>query len=247
LTNAQDSLLVSFPAVVDGSVAVDTTSETYSAGAVLRRNWMAGSCGYLDFVAGYRYLRFREGLNIQEDLITTGPGFVEPDTTFDIRDTFVTETDFHGADIGIVTEFSRGRASLGILTKLGIGAAYQVVNIDGATTIDTPSGPPATTAGGLLAQPSNIGTQADTEFALLPELTVNLKYQLSDCLSFTLGYTMVYLTQAMRTGDQIDFSVNPSQLPENGGSLSGEPRPEPRFHSTDIWLQGLNIGGLIEF
>ena len=242
----QDSAIISHPDVSDGWVQVESKSEAYSAGALWRRNWRYGPRCYIDFVAGYRFFKYRESLNVQDHISTTAPGLFENGTTLDSRDSFSTESDFHGMDVGLVTAYVEGPVELSAVTKLGFGGVRQVVKINGETTIDTPSANPVTSQGGLLALPTNIGTQSNTDFALLPELNINLKYQLTECLSFSIGYTLLYLTKAMRPGDQIDTSVNPTQLP-GGGGLSGDPRPESRFHATPVWLQGLNYGGLIEF
>ena len=66
----------------------------------------------------------------------------------------------------------------------------------------------------------------------------------------TFGYSLLYLSQVARPGDQIDASgqaagstnvnVNPSQL--SGGDLTGVPSPQHRFITTDFWAQGLSFG-----
>jgi hypothetical protein len=47
-----------------------------------------------------------------------------------------------------------------------------------------------------------------------------------------------------RPGDQIDRTVNPSQVPDVGGPrpLSGPARPLPTFQTADFWTQGINFG-----
>ena len=51
----------------------------------------------------------------------------------------------------------------------------------------------------------------------------------------------------MRSGDQIDFGINVSQLPANGDNLIGEPRPTPQLVDTSMWVQGINFGVVWEF
>jgi hypothetical protein len=82
---------------------------------------------------------------------------------------------------------------------------------------------------------------------MIPELNLNVQYQLLERLDLSLGYSMVWITSAVRSGDQIDFAVNPSQLPGNGGVLSGAARPARRFETTSMWVQGINFGLVYQF
>jgi hypothetical protein len=59
-------------------------------------------------------------------------------------------------------------------------------------------------------------------------------------LRATVGYTFMYLSNVARAPSQVDLSLNPTQF--NGGVLDGEPRPAFAFHTSDIWLQGFNLG-----
>jgi hypothetical protein len=49
----------------------------------------------------------------------------------------------------------------------------------------------------------------------------------------------VYWNNVMLAGNQIDRSINPSQLP---GPVVGELRPLFNFQRTDFWAMGLNFG-----
>jgi hypothetical protein len=44
----------------------------------------------------------------------------------------------------------------------------------------------------------------------------------------------------VRAGNQIDRSVNPSQI--GGGALSGPARPSARFEDASLWAQSIVIG-----
>ena len=246
---AMASLLTAFPSVLDGTIDINTDSEMYSAGILLRKNWRSGTRGRIDLVGGYRYLRFGEGLSVVENLVSTDPGgTIQIGTQIDVYDSFETETDFHGGEIGLLAEVFHGPLSLSVLAKLGIGGVRQVVAVDGSTIVTTPGNPPTPPApGGMLALPTNMRTQARSDFALLPELGVTLNCQLTDCLTLTFGYRFLYLTEVVRTGDQIDFGLNPTQFPRSNVPFAGPARPAPLFHSTGMWAQGLNIGGKLEF
>lgn len=241
----QQALLVAFPGVVQGNVDVLTNSELYSFAATLRRTWKSGCLGRVDVIGGYRYLRFREGLRITDHLLSTDPaGRVPVGTTFDLVDDFAAETNFNGGEVGLRSEFCRGAFTLSAMTKLGIGAVHEVVNIGGSDRILTPFGQSRLLPGGLLTQTSNIGNFTRDEFGLLPELGLSLAYQLTPNLSVSAGYSLLYLTRALRTGDQIDSAVDTSQI---GGNPVVGAHPIPLLHSTSLSAQGLNLGAEYRF
>lgn len=246
---AMASLLTAFPAVIDGVIDINTDSEMYSGGVLLRRNWRSGTRGRIDLMGGYRFLRFAEGLSVVENLVSTElGGTIQFGTQIDVYDSFETETAFHGGEIGLAAEFFHGPLSLSVLAKLGIGGVRQVVTVDGSTIVTTPGDPPTPPAdGGMLALPTNMGTRVRNDFAFLPELGVTLNCQLTECLRLTFGYSFLYLSEVVRTGDQIDFGLNPTQFPRSNVPFTGQPRPSPQFNSTGMWAQGLNIGGKLEF
>jgi hypothetical protein len=244
----QNSELVAFPDVLEGSVEVLTSSEMHSVATLLRRN-LRRSCGSrLDFVGGYRYLRFREGLTVYEDLTSTDPGgIVAVGTQIELLDSFSTENDFHGGEFGLSAVIDRGQWSLDALAKIAFGNMHQTISIDGSTSVTVPNGTPVVSNGGLLALSSNIGTYSQDSFAMIPELNLNLRYRLNCRTSLTAGYSLLWITDVARAGEQIDFGVNTSQLPANGGSVVGPNRPDVLMSSTSMWAQGLNFGLLWEY
>jgi len=50
---------------------------------------------------------------------------------------------------------------------------------------------------------------------------------------------MLYWSNVVLAGNQIDRAVNLSQNP---GPIVGEPRPAFAFQRSDYWVQGLNVG-----
>jgi hypothetical protein len=247
--NEQDAALIAYPEVILGSIDIRTSSEMYSGSALLRQRWLYSPCARIDLLGGYRYFRYREGLAIHEDLVSVDEDSdVEIGTTLDVFDGVSAETDFHGGEIGLATEFFHGPFSLSAVTKLGLGWVRQRVDIDGGITVTTPGDEPVNATGGLLAlEGTNIGSYTRDRYALLPELDLTLNYQVSRCLALSVGYTLLFLTESVRAGDQIDPRVNPTYIPGSRIPPTGTPRPSPRLPSTSIWAQGVNIGGVLEF
>ena len=101
-SGAEDAQLVAFSNesvgdLVAGTVEVTTSSDLRSAEALLSMNWYDRSCVRFDLLGGYRYLRFREGLLIQEDLVATATsGGIAQGTTIGLFDRFDTSNSFHG-------------------------------------------------------------------------------------------------------------------------------------------------------
>ena len=247
----EDSELVAFQdldPVLAGSVAIDMHSEMHSVAASLKRNIFVQANRRCAFIGGYRYFRYREGLSIRENLTSTDTTdtLIPLGTTVDVFDQFGVTNDFHGGEVGLATQRIIGSLCIEGLAKIAIGGLRKTARIEGGATVVTPP-PESTTAtsnGGLLALPSNTGTYGDTEFAVLPELGVNLRLDLTERLSFSVGYTLLYLDNAWRVGGQIDRCVDPTQITnlEQAGTPAPGAHPAPQLAESDFWAQGLSLG-----
>jgi hypothetical protein len=125
------------------------------------------------------------------------------------------------------------------VTKIALGNMHEEVAITGATVVAVPAVAPVLTTGGLLTQPSNIGTFERDEFAVIPEFQFNVRYLLLPRLELSLGYTLVYFSDVVRPADQIDLRVDPRQITDPANAT---PFPAFTFVDGDYLLQGLNAG-----
>jgi hypothetical protein len=116
----------------------------------------------------------------------------------------------------------------------------QTVNIDGSTTIVEPAGAPLTSTGGLLALPTNIGGYARDRVGWIPEFTLTFGYKPRRWLELNAGYNIIWLSDVVLSGDQIDTGVNLTQT--GGNPLIGPARPAFDFRETEYWLHGFNFG-----
>ena len=80
--------------------------------------------------------------------------------------------------------------------------------------------------GGVLALPSNIGHFNHNAFSFVPEIGVNVGYQILPCLRGFVGYNFLYSTNVIRPGTSIDRSLDVTQIPNF--ALNPEPAPWPR-------------------
>jgi len=245
--NREDAELVAYPNVVEGQATAATSSYLQSVEALLRGSWRRGPGGRIDVLGGYRHLRFHEGLRLVEHLIARDPGgLVQIGTEIDLFDQFDAENSFHGGEIGVFTSLERGYFVFDIATKLAIGNLDRRSAVSGLTHVETPAGSQSTAAGGLLALPSNLGTYDRDTFALLPELDLKARLNLTDCLTMNVGYDLLFLTNVYRTGDQIDRSIDTSQLspalPGVNVAAAGQTRPAPLLNGSTLRCQSLNFG-----
>ena len=237
--NTQAALLAAYPNLWSGSLAVDAFSELQTAEAMLRRRLIDDCHQTLDFVAGYRFARLYEGLWIGQTsrwLSQQGP-WVQ-NTTVSISDRFVTDNQFHGAQVGFVFQERVGRWTLEMLAKLALGANYGELSVDGSTTVSVPGGGTTIYSGGLLAQETNEGLHTRNELAFIPELGMTVGFDITCRLRATVGYTFLYWSRVVRPGGVVDLDA--SQLPPE--EPAGLRRPAVRFVADDYWAQGINLG-----
>ena len=246
----ESAQLVAFPNVLTGSVLVDPI--TYVQGAVLRKRWQL--CGCLDcdpcdpccctgwsydVTAGYRFMRLDDTLRIRENLVSTdtsNPG------SFVVQDQFRTKNMFNGAEVGTIMGGRNGRWSYELLGRVALGTTFSTVNINGFTDITPVGGPTTRSTGGLFTQRTNIGSYSRNEFAMIPELGATGGVQLNSVWRLTFGYSLIYWSNVVRAGQQIDRDVNTNLLPPEAVPFSGNLRPRFVFNDTDFWVQGVNVG-----
>ncbi len=186
-----------------------------------------------DLLLGYRYNRLDDSLTINQQHSIQG-------TVRDGSDVFDTENTFNGFDLGTSLRFRRACWSLDLTAKIGIGNTRSVVTIDG---VALQSNVQQTPGGSILAVSSNSGRFVNTSFTMLPEVGLDLGYQINPCWRFRTGYTLMYWCGVYRPGDQIDQHINPNlwpPLPINGKTAGLWPQYPGR--ASDFWAQGVNFG-----
>jgi hypothetical protein len=244
LTMAEDAEAVSFPGTLAGRVSVSTSSSLQGAEGNFVCNLCCG-CNYrVDALAGFCYFDLRENVTVTENLSVLPGVATFGGTRFDIFDSFQTENQFYGGQIGARTELRWGRLFTDLTAMLALGSVTETVDINGATRQTSPGGVVTVRPGGLLALPTNIGHYSRNQFAVLPQANVAVGYQVTRHLRASVGYTFLYCSNVVRPGDQIDRVVNPTLLPTNLGPGAASPtaRPAFAFHDSDFWAQGISFG-----
>jgi hypothetical protein len=247
---------VTFPGVTVGGFAANGTSNFWGAEANYRDNLCCTcSCDHTlraDLLAGFRYLHLDESLTFVENTIRTSTNTMFPDevagTHVVNRETFATSNDFYGGQVGAAVGYRRDRLSVDLRTTVALGTTHERLDINGGQVRAIPGGPTLAFRGGLLALPSNIGEFQRDVFSVVPEIGLNVGYQVTDHIRAFVGYNFLYWSNVIRPGDQIDPVLDVTKIPRFLNPPPGAippvfpPRPAARFNDTDFWAQGVNFG-----
>ncbi|QEL17228.1 BBP7 family outer membrane beta-barrel protein [Limnoglobus roseus] len=248
--NIPFSEVITSPGLSVGMAQIDSEISLWGAEANLRRRLAGTSCARLDLIGGFRYLDLREGVRVTETFMRT------PDSPTSIGvpnamsgtvfDSFRTVNQFYGATVGLSGELRRGRWFSNLTTKVSLGTVYQKAIIDGGQQIVFDTGAIGTASGGLLTAPgANIGTYTQNKFAVVPEVGFNLGYQVTPNCRFFVGYNFLYLSSALRPGDQIDTNLDITRIPNfpvPGVSQFPVVRPTVPLKDKDFFAQGVSFG-----
>ena len=262
-TGTQNSELVGFPGLAAGSIRVHSTSGPLLAPEANLLFNLCRSCDTccdscnpcdrparryrVDLLAGLRYLELRESLGIAENTQVDPNSPVFAGDNISAFDQFDTVNRFYGAQLGIRSEWWCNRVFVNGTAKVALGDTHQTVDINGSTRITTPGGATTVLPGDLLAQPSNIGHHARDQFSVVPELGMNVGYELTRNLRVFAGYTIIYWTNVERPGDAINLRVNSTRVPTSLVAPSGPLDPQFNFHNSNFWAQGISFGIQLRF
>ncbi len=244
----EDAFVVAFdegdPMTLPRSGQLDAvvTSDLWG-GDITTSVMLSRGTGYrIDLLAGYQYYRIDESIQINSTTIqgSSFPDNIPDQTTLTVNDLFDTQNEFHGGALGLLTELQQGCFSLKLLGRLALGNMQETVRVAGTTVITPPPPamgapfPPVVFDRGILAQPSNIGTDERDRTVVSPEVGITLGYNFTQNVTFTLGYSFIYWTHVAQAGDQIDRAVDLTQALD---------APSLHIKDTDFWVMGVN-GGL---
>lgn len=207
-------------------------------------NLHASSHTRLNAIVGYRYFQLNEGLRIEQfSLLPPRDGM--PSTLANYADQFDTHNRFHGAQLGLQADLTRGPIFVEASGKVSFGQAVGVVRASGQTVTLSPGLPLPVQyiPNGVLGQTSNTGRVTRSAFAVLPEAGLRVGYRFRDRSRFFLGYNFLFLSEAVRPGEQIDRTIDPGQVPLLGrANAVGTDRPVLLLNPTDFWVQGISFG-----
>jgi hypothetical protein len=197
-----------------------------------------------DCILGVRYLHLDEALNVTT---FTQFGAVPPPfsaAAISTRDEFRTKNHIVAPQIGFSSEFRRGSVFANFWTKAGFGVVQGKTIINGQTRLTGPFFGDQTVPGGVLALSTNIGGGQREHFTIVPEFGLNFGWQVSPLCRIAGGFSMLYISDVYRPGEQMDEVVNPNLIPSLVGGFPGLADPErPVFPGarTSFWAQGVSL------
>lgn len=245
------SEIVAAQGLATGAVEVSLKNSLWGADVNFRRNLGGSECARLDALVGYRFLNFKERLTITETFVRTPNSDLavgSPALSGTITDSFRTENNFHGGQIGLAGEMRRGRWYLDGRATIAFGTTFQRAKVSGSQVLNLQNAGLAQFNGGLLAVPgANIGTHTQQVFAVAPEVGLNLGYHLTQRTRVFVGYNFLYLSNVLRPAGVIDTGVDAARIPNfplagSPAPLGGVPRPTPAMRTTDFFAQGISFG-----
>ncbi len=200
----------------------------------------------VDLLGGFRYVNFQENLIFSTDSPNVPPN---PPAFFQTYDQFNVQNNFYGGQLGLRASYDVNRFFFNTTGKLAFGSTFETVSVDGGTA--TNAGGYATAPGSYLSQPSNIGSATRNQFAVVPEMNLNVGFRLRPWASVIVGYSFLYISSVARPGDQISHVINPTQSSAISNYFPANPTgpalPGLNVHNTDFWAQGLNFALELRF
>lgn len=239
--------LTSSPGVTSGTLNINAPTFLYGFAPSLRCLLCCG-CNYrVTALAGFRNVNLDDNLTITE-IVQGLPTAPQPFTnqSITVTDSFSTRNHFYGGNIGADIRYYWGRMSVDVRGQVALGDTVQLLDISGSQRFVSPTGQVQNFTGGLLALPSNIGHFHNNAFSVIPQIGVNIGYQILPQLRGYVGYNFLYWSNVIRPGSSIDRSLDVTQIPNF--PLNPEPapvpgqHPAPIFHEVGFWAQGVSFG-----
>ncbi|HEX3148121.1 MAG TPA: BBP7 family outer membrane beta-barrel protein [Gemmataceae bacterium] len=249
LTGRPAAERVAFPGDLAGRVSPHADADQLCGAGLHIRKIACEDCdSRLDVLFGYRYLRYGDSVTVTENLVVdpANAAGLPGGTTFRLADRFAAWNEFHGADVGLSGQMSWGSLVLSAYGSIALGETSRVGDVAGSTATAVPGFAATTAAGGLLALPSNIGTRRDTTFSIVPEVGIQVRFEVCPRVNIGVGCSALYWSDVARAGDLIDPVVNPARLPGAPGPV-GPVRPIPLAPGSGLWVYGFDVGLSIGF
>ncbi len=254
-TNQDDAFVVGFPGVASGTVNVVTSSETWGTELNLWKNVVNEPITEqfrFDVLVGFRYLDLNEDVSITSathfnpNLAATNPNAAAfAGNVVSAADLFGTDNQFFGGQVGFSSKLYGTFGILDLRAKLAIGDNHESLNTRGAQVRTLANGASFSSVGGVLVQRSNLGFFTQEQFAVVPELSANWILAFTKNIDINLGYTFIFMSRAIRPGNNIDPAVDPAQIANftgTRGAPSDPTRPGVPFLQTNYYAHGLSFG-----
>jgi hypothetical protein len=266
VTGRQSSLIVASPATGQGYFTTGTSTEAWGVEANLTMNLYRAAptqvWGYsASLLGGLRFAVLDERFSAisQSDIRENVPftfanehfgSFLNAarggDSVMLVYDSFHTRNEFYGINLGLQQELRYGRWFTALSTKIAFGDMRQVIGIKGYSMVtqNGAAGFQTVAPGGMYALSDRLGKFRQDNFAVLPELGVNVGCHFTPNLTGFIGYNFLFMSNVARAAQLPTAAINSSLLPasSNFGVSTTNMPPAPVFTHSTYWLQGVNFG-----
>lgn len=157
---------------------------------------------------------------------------------FALHDFFGTENSFLGAEVGLQSRLQKGRLSLNVGVQLAVGATRQELEIRGQNMAIV-NGNLIQGNTGFYTQNSNSGSSDRTRFSVIPAFDLQLGWKLKSGWQANIGYQLMYWTNVLRAGEQVDPHLDPAFF---GQPIQNPNQPTRLYHESDYVAHGLSFG-----
>jgi hypothetical protein len=242
------------PGLPSQKVKTESSSQLWGAETNLVGNLLNRPNLGIDLLTGFRFVNLGEDWNMtlaSTALPGQNPalgGFPLPaPANLSLSDSIRARNQFYGGQLGSHVELRLGKFYTHLIGKAALGAVHEVIDTRSETIIQGPAGN-TTFTGGLPVPVVGVGRQTRGELAVVPEVNLNVGYQLRPGLRLYAGYNFLYLGDVVRPGDLSNNTVNLVPIPSN--TLLGASNPtgsSPVLNHSDFWAQGINFGLAVRY
>lgn len=256
-TGTELALIDALPGVAAGRVDVDARSEMFGFELNTRyHHCLIEDRWYVDGLVGFRYLRLAESLTIRDQVTPLSNGVLRflgtnlqvGDSLAD-QDTFLATNKFYGGQVGGRMRFEGCWWLVHLQGKIAVGATDEEGTINGFSQLRSGASTQIA-SGGILALPSNSGTNNVTLFGIVPEGSINFGLKFHNCVQLTAGYNFLYWSQVIRPSSLIDRTVNVTTIPtaQAFSPINTAPfRPTPNLNGEGFWVHSLSLKLAVAF
>jgi len=241
------SEVVASPGLLTGLVNIHTSTALWGADINLKRRLFDGDNWTLGAFGGYRYLSLTEDLTITERAFAApgaaATGLIPANfVSASAFDTFHTTNQFNGGQVGMYFEGNVGRWVFTVRPSIAMGVTSSTLGIAGGETTNLTTGSTSASSG-LLALNSNSGHYTKNTFAVVPEGTFNIGYNVSPHLRLFVGYNVLYWSSVLRPGAQVNPNLDINRIPGFPATApAASVQPTPSLRDQTFWAQGVNFG-----
>jgi hypothetical protein len=244
---------ISAPGAEAGVVIVRATSRLWGTDGyfVVNCDWGHEDCS-LEFLAGFQYLDLSENLSYAQastllpgGAANFGAAPLLPPAAISVAERFGAHNQFFGPEFGVQMEKRFGSLFVDGCVKCGVGDSHQVKNVAGASAVDVGAGP-MVIPGGITASGDLLGRTSTDRFAVVPSVSANLGFNVTDCVRIYGGYTFLYWSDVTRPGDLTSVAVATETVPTSPNFGVPNPPFVSVKHSA-YYVHGFNAGLVIRY